>query len=239
MDWLGRWFPTRPAVPTGAGARALEAWSGLRPQDERLPFEATRFCVVDTETSGLDPRRDDLLAVGAVEVLGGALGASFETELRPARVSAPDNVLIHGIGHDRQRGAREPAEALVEFLAFAGRPVFVAHHAAFDAAVVSRALRSHLGVRLPGEWLDPGLLLPELVRDGAPRGRDLDPWLERFGIACVARHSAAADAHATAQLLLVILARARVQGITDVHGLRRVQQRARSRDGEAAGAGGA
>ncbi len=237
MDWIRRWLAPPPPPVSGHAARALEAWSALRPQDERMPLQATRFCVVDTETSGLDAERDELLAIGAVEVVAGALGASFEVELRPDRVSATDNVLIHGIGHGRQRGAREPAEALAEFLAFAGRPVFVAHHAAFDSTVVSRALRRRLGVRLPGEWLDPGLLLPALVPDGAPGGHELDPWLERFGIACSARHSAAADAHATAQLLLVILARAGAKGVTDVRGLRRVQGRERSRAMPAPGGG--
>jgi DNA polymerase-3 subunit epsilon len=229
MEWLKGWLTPRTAPVSGVAARGLEAWTALRPQDELSSLEATRFCVLDTETSGLDAERDELLAIGAVEVVAGALGASFEVELRPDRVSAADNVLIHGIGHGRQRGAREPAEALAEFLAFAGRPVFVAHHAAFDAAVVSRALRRHLGVRLSGEWLDAGMLLPALVPDGAPRGRDLDPWLDRFGIACSARHSAAADAHATAQLFLVILARAGAKGITDVRGLRRLQARERAR----------
>jgi DNA polymerase-3 subunit epsilon len=37
---------------------------------------------------------------------------------------------------------------------------------------------------------------------GNPKARALDDWLEYFGIECAVRHQAAADAFATAELLL-------------------------------------
>ena len=52
-------------------------------------------------------------------------------------------------------------------------------------------------------WLDlaplAGALVPEAYRYG---GRSLDDWLAAFGIECAIRHNAAADALATAELLL-------------------------------------
>ena len=62
-------------------------------------------------------------------------------------------------------------------------------------------------------WLDlaplAGALLPDTYRYG---GRSLDDWLAAFGIECVVRHNAAADALATAELLLRLRALAAKQG---------------------------
>ena len=49
--------------------------------------------------------------------------------------------------------------------------------------------------------------------------RSLDDWLDTFGIACPQRHDALADAYATAQLLLVLLAEAERQGAGTVKAL--------------------
>ena len=54
-----------------------------------------------------------------------------------------------------------------------------------------------------------GALVPDTYRSG---GRSLDDWLAAFGIECVVRHNAAADALATAELLLRLRALAAKQG---------------------------
>ncbi len=73
-----------------------------------------RWVVVDTETSGLDPVNDRLLAIGAVTVDGTGirLDDSFEVVLRSDRASDKDNVVIHGIGHEAQSLGVPAADAL-------------------------------------------------------------------------------------------------------------------------------
>jgi len=157
--------------------------------------------VVDTETSGLDARRDRLLAIGAVAVRGGRieLGESFSALIRQDAPSSAQNILVHGIGGDAQLAGVPPAEAIAGLERFLGEGVAVAFHAPFDAAVLARA---GLGRR---EWLDLEPLARVLFPEHA-KLRSLDEWLERFGIEVAARHDAVHDALATAQLLLVLLA---------------------------------
>lgn len=197
--------------------RALLArlWRG-----EPTLLRAARWVVVDCETSGLDAARDRLLAVGAVVVQGARIGpgAGFRAILRQQAPSDPANILVHGIGGEAQLGGRPPAEALREFAAFAGDSLAVAFHAPFDAEVLRRAMRRE-GLRPPQRWLDAAQLAPALFPAAAPaRGarRSLDDWLAAFGVACPARHDALADAYATAQLLLVLLAEAERQGLRSV-----------------------
>jgi DNA polymerase-3 subunit epsilon len=177
----------------------------------RTPLAAVRWVVVDCETSGLDPSRDRLLSVGAVAVRGERLAPaeSFAALLRQAAPSPAGNILVHGIGAEAQLGGQPAHEALAALLDFLGEGVPVAFHAAFDAQVLARAAPR----RMPRRWLDLAALAPALYPRHAARCRALDEWLAEFGIAPLARHDALGDAFAAAQLLLVLLAAARRQGI--------------------------
>ena len=172
-----------------------------------------RWVVVDTETSGLDPKRDRLLSIGAVAVAEGRiqLAESFGVVVQQSQPSGADNILIHGIGGDAQLAGLAAAEALKEFERFLGNGVPVAFHARFDAAVLQRAgFRSR-------KWLDLDPLARALFPARAGL-RALDDWLQHFGIGAVRRHDALLDALATAELLLVMLAEGARQGISSLEG---------------------
>jgi DNA polymerase III subunit epsilon len=184
---------------------------------QRTPLAAVRWVVVDCESSGLDPARDRLLALGAVAVRDGRIAPaeSFAALLRQAAPSAPENILVHGIGAQAQLSGRPPEEALAELRAFLGEGMPVAFHAEFDAELLRRAL----GRAAPRRWLDLAVLAPALYPERAAACRALDDWLAAFGIAQQARHDALGDAFAAAQLLLVLLAAARRQGVATLEGL--------------------
>ncbi len=171
---------------------------------------ALRWVVLDCESSGLDPERDRLLSLGAVAVREGRIdhADSFNALLRQAEASGAPNILIHGIGGDAQRAGRDPGEALGAFRRYAGDSHVVAFHAAFDRALLRRAMPSWRT-----RWLDLAQLAPALIPARAKSCRSLDDWLAAFGIEVPGRHDALADAYATAQLLLVLLAEAERQGI--------------------------
>jgi DNA polymerase-3 subunit epsilon len=126
-------------------------------------------------------------------------------------VSARDNILLHGIGEQRQRDGMDPAQALQAFTDFAGASPLLAFHSAFDQTLIERHVRQVLGRRLPNRWLDVADLCA--VTHDAVRARTLDDWLGHFGIPCLARHQASADALATSELMLRIWPRLAPQGV--------------------------
>lgn len=219
--WLARLFRAADELPAELSTR-LDAWRALPAARDRAPFAEARFIVVDVETSGLDARRDRLLAIGAVAVERRQLlpGQGFEATLRAPVASARENILVHGITPDAQASGTAPEEALLRFLEYAGREVLVGFNAPFDHAVLDRALREHLGVRLSNPWIDVAQLAPALLPEARLAGRPLDDWLAMFGLRAQSRHRAVFDAYATAELLLILLARASAQGLTSVSQLR-------------------
>lgn len=172
--------------------------------------EAARWLVVDVETSGLDPARDRLLAIAAIAVhvdwsrrrLAVAVGDSFEVVLRQEVPSTRDNILLHGIGVQRQREGVPASEALRAFAAFAGDAPLLAFHAAFDRALITRHVRSALGTTFTNRWVDIEHLCA--VSQPGVTARSLDDWMAHFGIRCALRHLAIADALAECDLLLRI-----------------------------------
>ncbi|MCX7673502.1 MAG: 3'-5' exonuclease [Thiobacillaceae bacterium] len=205
-------FPRRPPL-AAALARRLKAWRALPPADLRRPHAQARYVVVDVEASGLDPDRDRLIAIGACAVVGGRIepADSFAVVLQQAQVSPHDNILLHGIGADRQRTGLPPAEALTALLEYVRHDPLLAFHAAFDRRLIERACRIHLGLRPRLSWLDLARLLPLLVHE--PKLRSLDDWCAHYGIANPARHDALADAWATARLALIALRFAEARGL--------------------------
>jgi DNA polymerase-3 subunit epsilon len=190
----------------------------------RTPIGSARWVVLDCETSGLDAAQDRLLSVGAVAVAGGEirLADRFSAVVAQAVASAPENILIHGIGGDEQRAGRPLAEIIAELHAYIGEGVPVAFHAPFDAGV----LRRH-GLRARTDWVDLATLMPVLFPERAPRQCTLDHWLAAFSVPADARHNALGDAFAAAQLLLVALAEMKRQRVGTVEELIKAERDAR------------
>jgi len=193
----------------------LDAWRQQVAPASTTEFASIRCVVVDLETTGLDLRGDQLIAIGAVAVKGGQidLNDSFEIILQQPAASDKNNILIHGIGGTAQTEGVPPAETLLSFLEFLGKDPLVAFHASFDEIMLKRALWRFLNVNFAHPWLDLAYLMPGLYPQLAQKYRALDDWALHFRIPNYARHNALADAHATAQLFLIALGQAAQQGL--------------------------
>ncbi|MBI6942195.1 3'-5' exonuclease [Pseudomonas putida] len=172
-----------------------------------------RWVVLDLETSGLNPNRDQVLSVGAVAIEDGAIDFSqqFERTLHRPTQKTNASVLIHGLGPSALAAGCDPAEALLDLLEFIGTSPVLAFHAPFDQRMLARALKESLGYRLQHPFLDVAELAPMLNPDTVLREAGLDDWVTRFGLQVDERHHASADAQVTAELALILFSQARRQ----------------------------
>jgi DNA polymerase-3 subunit epsilon len=176
-----------------------------------------RWVMLDVETSGLDAKRDRLLAIAAIgmrvdwprQTLHIDLGDSFEVVLQQDHASSHANILLHGIGVQEQRTGLAPAQALEAFRHFVGNSPLLAFHCAFDEAVIQRHMALHQLAKLSNPWLDLDHLCA-VTHEGV-RARALDDWLLHFKIECAVRHQAAADTLAECELLQRIWPRVAAQ----------------------------
>jgi DNA polymerase-3 subunit epsilon len=184
------------------------------------PADRVRFVVLDSETTGLNPRVDRLVTIGAVAVQHGdiVLNDSFDallevTENTPA-------VTVHGITRDEARGGLDEAEALTRLLDYLRDGVIVGHHIDHDVKTLDAGCERWWGFHTMNRSLDTMDLTLHLERDGAFAGRPaisrftLDSLCEMFGVIPHDRHTASGDAFLTAQVFLRLLKLAGKHGRT-------------------------
>ena len=161
----------------------------------------SEFVVVDTETTGRDPKVADLIEIGAVRVRDGQIVDHFSTMVSPGR--AIFGAQMHGITDADVAGAPVAREAAEKLLAFvAGSPV-VGHNIGFDLGFLDEALGE------PGKFIAGGCFDTLVIaREGYP---DLESYklgeIARFlGIEVETSHRGLADAETTAGILSLFAA---------------------------------
>jgi len=168
------------------------------------PIESVRFVVLDSETTGLNPRTDRIITIGAVAVRDGdiILDDSFDALLQIARNTSA--VTVHGITRDETVGGLEEPEALEQFLDYLKDGVIVGHHIGHDVQMLNAGYERHFGFEMKNRALDTMDLTLHLNDDGAFKGRamaqdfTLDALCDMWGIAPHDRHTAGGDALITA-----------------------------------------
>ncbi len=99
------------------------------------------FVAFDLETTGLSPRTDEIIEIGAVVMKQGREVARYQTFVDPHRKLLKETTDLTGITDDMLVGAPSIEKALPEFLNFVDGRVLVAHNADFDTAFIREACK--------------------------------------------------------------------------------------------------
>ncbi|MEM8692453.1 MAG: exonuclease domain-containing protein [Pseudomonadota bacterium] len=183
--------------------------------DEKTPLRAMPFVVFDSETTGLDPERDELVQLAGLRIVNRQIvcGEAFDTLVDPGRKIPQASFRVHGISTDMVQGAPDPVAACGDFHDFCADACLIAHNAPFDLAF----LRRHAGQN-GGAFDHPVLdtVLLSAIVYGMQEIHTLDALCERLGVEIVAedRHTAMGDARATAEVFLRLLPILEAQGLS-------------------------
>lgn len=97
------------------------------------------YCVLDLETTGLDPKRDRIIEIGAVRIRDGRVADEFRSFVNPARKLEERIVELTGIHDEDLADAPFIEDVLDELLLFLGDDILVGHSVRFDFSFVKRA----------------------------------------------------------------------------------------------------
>lgn len=188
----------------GPGARSFLAAPRA---DAGTPWREAEWCAVDLELTGLDPRHDHIIAIGAVPIVDGRLilGSAYYTLVRAGRAPGPASVVIHKLRSIDLAGAPTVGPAIDGLLAvMAGRvPVF--HTAWVEETFLGRALRRRRA-RLPAAADTEILGRRWLAARGGPVPVNvgLTQIAERLGLPAEDPHHALGDALTTAKAFIAL-----------------------------------
>lgn len=206
-----------------------------------VPLSDVRFTALDTELTGLDERRDDIVSIGALHMQGARieLGNTFQALVRPKAVLDGRTVLIHGITPSQLEAMPPIGEVLAAFLQYVDGTVLLGHCVALDLGFLGRDLQRATGARLKVSAVDTLALYgwlrhrsaehPAFAMDQA--GLNLFSLAAAFGIQVEEAHTAIGDAFLTAQLLQRFLPFLQQAGVRDLASLLRVGHPKRAASG--------
>lgn len=186
------------------------------------------YWALDLETSGLDPKRDQILSVGMVPIRGGVInwGDHFYSLVLPGTWENLDGeaVRVHHILPEELRDAPPLSTILLEIeMRLSGEAALVLHHAPFDLEFLERAFRA-----AGRKWPKPAVVDTRvLVSRFEERQRQLQPYVpeitrslsglvQLFNLAPYTSHHALGDALATAELFLALRARLELRTLRQV-----------------------
>ena len=149
-------------------ARLRRAWLLHQLADPAFAFlldppPPQEWVAIDCETTGLNRRADEIIAIGAVRIVGQRILTSERLELlvRPDKGVSADSVRIHRLRErDVAQGLLLP-DAMRQLLHFIGSRPLVGYYLEFDVAMLNRALRPLLGIGLPQPGIEVSALYYE------------------------------------------------------------------------------
>lgn len=175
--------------------------------DEPPPDESV---AIDCETTGLDTRRDDIVTVAAIPIVGKRILTSdaFTATVRPECPLNPDAIKIHRLREQDVAEARPMAEVLPDLLRFIGARPLVGFYLEFDVAMLNKHVRRMLGIGLPNPQIEVSGVYYERKYKGAPPGTQVDlrfaSILKDLGLPMLDQHDAESDALMTAMMHLAL-----------------------------------
>ncbi|WP_412063671.1 DEDD exonuclease domain-containing protein [Rubrivirga sp. IMCC45206] len=189
-----------------------------------MDVDTTPFVIVDTETTGSRAGDDRIIEIGAARLVGGEIVDTFQQLIDPGRHVPQRITRLTGISTAMVYGQPDAAEVMPQFVDFLGDSVLVAHNLPFDARFLDVALAESGLPPLQNQSLDTLRLARRLLSSLPSKG--LSKLTQHFGIKVNGRHRALGDAVATAELLVILLERLRIEfNVTTVEGVLGFQRR--------------
>jgi DNA polymerase-3 subunit epsilon len=156
---------------------------------------------LDCETTGLDPRVDDILTVAAVRIRGNRILVSerFEATVRPEDArSSSDAIKVHRLRERDVAEANPMRRILPELLRFIGGRPLVGYYIDFDVRMLDKYALWLIQTKLPNPQIEISSLYYERKYGNAPPGTAIDlrfaSVLRDLGIPPLEQHDALNDA---------------------------------------------
>jgi DNA polymerase-3 subunit epsilon len=167
-----------------------------------------RQLLLDTETTGLDPRQGHrIIEIAAVEVVNRRLtGRHLHYRIDPERDIDVAATEVHGMTRDDLRGMPRFADIANDFVDFARGAEWIIHNAPFDVAFFDAEF-DLCGLPASASIYASLVDTLALARDSFPGKRNhLDALCERFGVSNAQRtlHGALLDAQLLAEVYLAM-----------------------------------
>ena len=153
------------------------------------------FVVIDTETTGYEPRYDEMIEFAAIRVRNGVPTETMQTLINPERPIDDFIVSLTGITNEMLADAPSIAAVMPQIMSFIGNDIIVGHNVNFDINFLYDANEALTGQGIKNDYIDTLRLSRRLLPD-LPH-HTLQYIMKHFGIPRADSHRSLADCETT------------------------------------------
>ncbi|AXH11605.1 3'-5' exonuclease [Halarcobacter bivalviorum] len=165
------------------------------------------YVCLDCETTGLNPRKDEILSIAAVHIKKNKImmRKTLNIFVKPSKKITEESIKIHQIRPVDLQNGKDPNEAILELLEFIGNRPIVGYYIKFDIAMISKYTKKIIGVSLPNRQVEvSSMYFKTKKRSSDYEFVDLkfDTILKELDIPELGKHDALNDAIMTSMIFL-------------------------------------
>jgi DNA polymerase-3 subunit epsilon len=184
----------------------------VRDKGKSLLETPENYTVIDLETTGLDPRMDEIIEIGALKVRGSNIVDKFETLVKPDEKFTYDEINyfyvdgfiteLTGITNKMLESAPALGEVLPEFIKFIQDDILLGHNVNFDINFLYDNILKKTGQKLKNNYVD----MMRLSRKVYPKfeNHKLVTIAQNLGVNIGNNHRALQDCKITNECFLII-----------------------------------
>lgn len=174
------------------------------------PYDGDEIVVFDTETTGLDPKKDNIVSIGAIKIKGNKIltNETLHILIKQDKAISGDSIKIHKIRNCDITEGVSTKEAIDNFLDFIGNRKLVGYYLEFDIAMINRYLKPMYGIKLPNKQEEVSAIYYDKKIARIPQGNiDLrfDTIMNELSLPKLQGHDALNDAMMTAMMYLKLI----------------------------------
>ena len=193
-------------------ANFIKNWNKKRLSDKRFDFlfdepSTNEYVCLDCETSGLNPKKDEILSIGAVHIKENKIlmRKTFNIFLKPSKNINPESIKIHHIRPIDLENGIIPQDGIYQLLEFIGSRPIVGYYIKFDVAIISKYTKEFIGINLPNKTIEVSSMYYK-IRKKTTHYEFIDlrfnTILKNLDIPALGKHDALNDAIMTSMMFL-------------------------------------
>lgn len=181
-------------------------------KDEKYSFlfeknNSNEYVCFDCETTGLNPKIDDIVSIGAVIIKDNTIVSSkkFVKFVKPKTKLQANAIKVHHIRECDLKDAEDIDTVIEEFLHFIGNRTLVGYYLEFDVAMINKYVKPKLGITLPNKILEVSALYYDYKIERIPQANiDLrfNTIMSELKIPSFGKHDAYSDAMMTSMIFI-------------------------------------
>lgn len=156
------------------------------------------YTVFDIETTGLDPKYDEIIEIAAVKVRNNDIIDTFSALVKPNNEVSLFITNLTGITNDMLVSAEKIEVVLRQFLDFVKNDIVVGHNINFDINFINNASIRYFSKNFPNDFVDTLRLSRKYVKD--TENYKLQTLIKHFNIEADTAHRALEDCYSAQKL---------------------------------------